>query len=198
MFKPLVSSAGAVIAVSVSVAACGGSGQPERTSTHIAAVTPPAHNADCLRAHGRFSGLGVSVSAFRAGNHTGQPYSPAPGDIAYTILKTAKGCVTAFRVDIWTKPNPTAEQAATTIFPELSDSVAPIISKPLPSGGVGGIYCQVWSSRSLKKLTGDRYAVATGEYPGIGDNALAEITIWKTPDCNIPTSAYGKSDANGL
>lgn len=154
-----------------------------------------SQKTECIKAHGRYAGLGVTVAAFKAENHTAQPENPTFGDIAYTILKTTGGCVTAFRVDIWTKPNPTGQEAAETIFPELRDAAAPIISKRLPSGGVGSMYCDVWSSRSLKKLTGDRYAVAIGEYPGIGDNASAEITAWTHPNCNVPGRAFGNSDA---
>jgi hypothetical protein len=189
-------STGALLAVAVSVAACGSSQQPTQT-TRVASVRPATPKTNCIPAHGRFSGLGVSVKAFRAGNNTSQPYNPAPGDIAYTILKTARGCVTAFRLDIWTSPNPSGEQAAQAIFPELADAVAPISAKSLP-GGSGSMYCQVWSSRSLQKKTGDRYAVAIGEYAGIGDNAIAEIVISKTPNCELPISAFGTSDANGL
>ena len=198
MLNRLVTT-GAVGVVSVFIAACGGSGQQAAQRTiRAASVAPAAPKTDCLPTHGNYGGLGVSVRGFRATNNTVQPYNPAPGDVAYTILKTAKGCVTAFRVDIWTSPNPTGEQAAESISPQLSDAPVPISYKSLPSGGVGTMYCQVWSSRSLEKLTGDRYAVAIGEYAGIGDNAIAEITVWKTPDCDLPISAYGKSDANGL
>ena len=40
--------------------------------------------------------------------------------------------------------------------------------------------------------------VAIGTYPGIGDNALAEITLSKTATCNLPGKDFGNSDANAF
>ena len=156
---------------------------PRRRST-------AARPSTCLSAHGGHADLGVAVAAFRTSNNTNQPSNPAPGDIAFTILKTSQGCVTAFRWDIWTRPNPTAELASASAGPQLSDAPTSSTSKTMHTA-LGPIVCMIWSSASLQRVTGDRYAVGLAEYPGVGDSAYGEITAWKTPDCNLPGSAFG-------
>ena len=149
------------------LAACGSSGtSTTATSSPTPAASSPAPAkvasapSPCVSGSGN-SALGLSVAAFKSKNNTQQPENPFPGDEAYTILKTTKGCVTAFRVDIWTKPNPTAELAVSSIGPQLKDSPGGTSVNP-----GGGDQCIIWSSATLLKKFGDRYARGHRNLPG--------------------------------
>lgn len=129
----------------------------------------------CIRAGG-YGGLGARLSDFDANNNNSTgPGEPSPGPAFYTVTATARGCVTAFAVQEFTTPPPTA--------PDLLF----LVSHPYLPGDAKQILttygCAVWKSIALKRVTGRAYAQATasgqvGSLPG-----RAQIEATSNPTC---------------
>jgi hypothetical protein len=187
--RTLVAAAGAVLAL----AGCA-SGESQTTGTTRAAA-PASHHA--RQRHRKrsplttwccsggqlqpYAGLGSPRHTYVA-NNTQAPPNPAgaPEGIAwYQVLDTnSAGRVTAAQVTIKASP-PMGDR----------ERMALLLGEGLPDdareadGGtneaVNNNTCEVWESRKLKTLTGDRYAKVTTET----GTATASITLEPTATC---------------
>lgn len=101
---------------------------------------------------GSYGGLGATKSAFYASNPTGEGKPPL-GVAYYYVDRTQHGRVVAYHVVINAKP---AFSNHMRLF--LTEG----INLPLDARQVRlGSTCDIWRSRTLYRLTGKRYAVAT-------------------------------------
>jgi hypothetical protein len=116
------------------------------------------------------------VSDFDANNNNStDPAGPSPGPAFYTVTATARGCVTAFAVQEFMAPPPTARDL---LF---------VVSHPYLPGDAKQLLnthsCAVWESIALKRATGRAFAQATasgqvGSMPG-----RAQIEAMSNPTC---------------
>jgi hypothetical protein len=116
-----------------------------------------------------YGGIGATVSAFKAGNSTGRDCGGSIGLGCYHITKTRQGRVVSYSVRAYQKRNNRQRLW-----------LAEGINLPPDARKVrDGATCQVFQSRTLRRLVGMRYAVATT----VTGTTSAEMSAKSSPRC---------------
>jgi hypothetical protein len=124
---------------------------------------------------GGYAGLYATVAAFNADHNTTKPSEPTPGVPWYHILLTARGCVTAYSVDELTSP---PQSASDIVF--LTDGIS------LPDDHTQAVdkgNCVVFSSATLRRASGSKFAKAIGTAQSGQVPAHAEIHVTNDGTC---------------
>jgi hypothetical protein len=134
--------------------------------------SPPA--PQCITGNG-YAGLYSTVEAFNAGNLTTEPPQPQLGVAVFHVLSTTHGCVSAYSVEELTSP---PQAARDIVF--LTDGIAlpDDHTQPVESGG-----CTVYSSPTLTKASGFKFARADGTAQIGNTPAQAEIHLTNAGSC---------------
>jgi hypothetical protein len=146
-----------VIAVTALVAGCAAGGSsPVRNlwtaPTQEGSASNFSRSVSCIAKRG-YGGLGASTDVFDANNNNSTgPSVPTPGAAWYQVIGIAGGCVTAYQVQDSTAPPLKAHDML-----DLVSTYLPGDAKQLVNTGS----CAVWTSASLLRAIGLRYAKAT-------------------------------------
>ncbi len=103
------------------------------------------------------------------------PSQPTPGIAWYTVLATKHGCVTAYSVDELTQP---PQSASDIVFLTDGIDLPNDHTQPIERGG-----CIVFSSPTLTKATGFKYAKSVGTGQSGDSPAHAEIHLTNVGTC---------------
>lgn len=167
-----------------SSAASSGSG---KTSSSAAPAPPnpkPKHEpvAACIGgnvAGQPYGGIGASVSAFKNSHPiaaNGPPASYQDGIAFYEIKSSVHGCVSEYTITESTTPT----QSARDLLFLVSGIGLPGDAHQLVDQNT----CAVWSSGSLKKVTGHLYAVGFVEVVPQGDaTGIVDMSAGDSPKC---------------
>jgi hypothetical protein len=136
-------------------------------------AAPSAGRSGCITTSG-YGGLYSTVAVFNAHNPTTQGTQPLPGVAVYRVLSTSNGCVSAYAVDELTHP---PQSASEIVF--LTDG----IGLPPDTTQSGSDGCVVYSSPTLTRASGFKYARATGTGQSGRTPAHAQISLTNSGSC---------------
>jgi hypothetical protein len=156
----------------------------QATSTAAPATPKPKPKSITACIGGRvagqpYGGIGASASAFKNSNPTaanGPPASYQDGIAFYEIKGSVHGCVTEYTITESTTPTQSARDLLSLVGGiGLPDDAHQLVDQNT---------CAVWSSGSLKKATGHRYAVGFVEVvPEGGATGIVDMSAGDSPKC---------------